>query len=110
MVLPMSRPFLRSGTYWLRKVVPVPLRAAVGQGEFKVSLRTKDPTVAKARAREELDRIDAILASARAKLAGATTTPLADAALALPPGCTTLLNALHPDSHCGVRNNSAPSL
>jgi hypothetical protein len=30
------------GTYYLRKVVPLPLRAIIGKREIRVSLHTKD--------------------------------------------------------------------
>ena len=66
MALPMSRPYQHPKTkvYWLRKVVPVPLREAVGQRELKVSLRTKDAEAARVAARPALERFDAILATA----------------------------------------------
>lgn len=72
MALTMARPYQhsRTGTYWLRKVVPEALRAIVGKRELKVSLRTKDPEVAKVAMRDALDRFDAILGSARAKVNG----------------------------------------
>jgi len=72
MALTMARPYKhpKTGIYWLRKVVPVPLREAVGQRELKASLRTKDPEAAKVEARVALDRFDAILATARAKVLG----------------------------------------
>ena len=72
MALPMSRPYQHPKTkvYWLRKVVPVPLREAVGQRELKVSLRTKDAEAARVAARPALERFDAILATARAKVLG----------------------------------------
>ena len=49
MALNMARPFKhpKTGVYWLRKVVPAPRRATVGQCELKGSLRTKDPEAAK---------------------------------------------------------------
>ncbi len=72
MALTMARPYKhpKTGIYWLRKVVPAPLRPAVGQRELKASLRTKDPEAAKVEARVALDRFDAILATARAKVLG----------------------------------------
>ena len=72
MALTMARPYKhpQTGIYWLRKVVPEPLRAIVGQRELKASLRTKDPEAAKVAMRDALDRFDAILASARAKALG----------------------------------------
>ncbi len=76
MALPMARPYRhpKTGIYWLRKVVPMPLRAAVGQGELKASLHTRDATEAKSASRAVADRFDAILASARAKLDGTTAS------------------------------------
>ena len=68
MVLAMTRPYPHSktGVYWLRKVVPPPLRACLGKTELKESLRTKDPREAKAKAPAVLARFDALLAAARA--------------------------------------------
>ena len=51
MPLPMARPWKHpdSGIYYVRKAVPVPLRPLVGRAIEKLSLRTKDPEVARAR-------------------------------------------------------------
>lgn len=64
----MSRPYPHSltGAYWLRKVVPAPLRALVGKRELVESLGTKDPKEAKERALPVLARFNAILAAAQA--------------------------------------------
>ena len=72
MALPMARPYRhpKTGIYWLRRVVPKPLRAIVGQGELKASLHTRDANEAKIASRAVADRFDAILASARAKADG----------------------------------------
>ena len=77
MSLSMPAPYKhpKTGTYWVRKVVPKPLRAAVGKGELKASLRTKDPAEAKTRCRAEYDRLDAIIESAKARMTG-TQRPL----------------------------------
>jgi integrase len=49
MVLSMSRPWKhpKTGVYWYRKAVPTRLRAAVGKGEIRRSLRTKDASEAR---------------------------------------------------------------
>ncbi len=64
----MARPYQhpKTGTYWLRKVVPENLRAAVGQRELKQTLGTKDPSEARVRTPAVLARFDAIIAAARA--------------------------------------------
>ncbi len=51
MVLSMTQPFKhpKTGIYYYRKVVPEPLRAAIGKREEKRSLKTKDPQIAKQR-------------------------------------------------------------
>ena len=45
MSLAMIRPFKhpQTGVYWVRKAVPVALRAVVGKRELVRSLGTKDP-------------------------------------------------------------------
>ena len=43
MALPMARPILISGTYYLKQRVPADLVHVVGSPQVKVSLRTKDP-------------------------------------------------------------------
>ncbi|WP_318652304.1 DUF6538 domain-containing protein [Bosea spartocytisi] len=50
MVLAMARPFKhpKTGVYWFRRVVPKDLRATVGKRGALRSLRTKDPTEARA--------------------------------------------------------------
>lgn len=50
MVLCMARPFKhpKTGIYWFRKRVPDKLREVVGKIEEKISLRTRDPLIAKA--------------------------------------------------------------
>jgi hypothetical protein len=65
MPLAMTRPYPhpKTGVYWLRKVVPAALRAAVGKRELVQSLGTKSPREAKALA--VLTRFDAIFAAAR---------------------------------------------
>lgn len=67
MALCMSRPWKhpKTGIYWLRKVVPDDLRAAVGKREFKFSLKTKDAAEAKQRHAAELAKIEAQLANLR---------------------------------------------
>jgi hypothetical protein len=74
MVLAMALPHkhLKTGVYWVRKVVPVDLRAVVGKRELLESLRTKDPAEARTRHTEVLARFDALLATARAQLEGRT--------------------------------------
>lgn len=49
MVLHMPRPFKhpKTGVYYFRARVPADLVAAVGKSEVKISLHTKDPTLAK---------------------------------------------------------------
>lgn len=67
MSLVMTRPYPhpKTGIYWLRKVVPVPLRAAVGQRELTRSLATKDPQQARQLAPAVLAEFEATLAAAR---------------------------------------------
>src|SRR4051812_16327977 len=67
MTLAMTRPFKhpKTGVYWLRRVVPASLRAAVGKRELKVTLGTKDPREAKTKATAVATRFDAILEAAR---------------------------------------------
>jgi len=45
MALAMARPWKhpKTGIYWLRKRVPDELRARLGKGEEKFTLRTRDP-------------------------------------------------------------------
>lgn len=66
MPLNMARPFKHSktGVYWIRKVIPAHLRAAIGQREFKRSLRTHDSTEARRRAPAALAEFDARIAAA----------------------------------------------
>ena len=68
MALAMTRPYKhpKTGVYWLRKVVPVDLRAAVGKRELVRSLGTKDPKEARANAPAVIAEFDAVLAAARA--------------------------------------------
>ena len=47
MALPMARPILLAGTYYLKQRVPVDLVHLVGRTQVKVSLRTKDPNEAR---------------------------------------------------------------
>lgn len=65
-VLPMPSPYKhpKTGVYWVHKVVPVELRRVLKRTELKVSLRTKDPKVAKEQVTAELDRFNAMLGSA----------------------------------------------
>ncbi len=67
MALAMTRPYKhpKTGVYWLRKVVPVDLRAAVGKRELIRSLGTKVPVEARAKAPAVIAEFDAILAGAR---------------------------------------------
>jgi hypothetical protein len=44
---------LRGSVYWFRMRVPVELRQAVGKGEVRFSLKTKDKATAKAACRGE---------------------------------------------------------
>ena len=68
----MPSPFKhpKTGTYWVRKVVPLELRRVLQRSELEASLRTKDPRVAKERMTAELDRFNATLESARSRLSG----------------------------------------
>jgi hypothetical protein len=67
MVLAMIRPHRhpKTGVYWLRKVVPAPLRAIIGKRELVASLGTKDCTEARQKAGPIAARFEAIIASAR---------------------------------------------
>ena len=67
MALAMIRPYRhpKTGKYWVRKVVPAPLRAIVGKRELIESLGTKDCAEAKAKAGPVVARFEAIMAAAR---------------------------------------------
>src|SRR5262249_9166316 len=67
MALAMTRPFKhpKTGTYWVRKVVPEGLRTIVGRRELKATLGTKDPRDAKVKAAAVIDRFEAIITAAR---------------------------------------------
>ncbi len=67
MRLAMVRPYPhpKTGVYWLRKVVPADLRAAVGKRELVQSLGTKNAREARIKTPEVLARFDAILTAAR---------------------------------------------
>jgi hypothetical protein len=60
MVLVMSRPFKHpdTGIFWFRKRVPDDLRELVGKREEKFSLRTRDPSEAKALFGEAVAKIE----------------------------------------------------
>jgi hypothetical protein len=64
----MSRPWKHpnSGVYWLRKGVPVDLRALIGKREEKRSLQTRDPSEAKRRHAEALAELEVRWANLRA--------------------------------------------
>ena len=66
--MPMIRPTKhpKTGVYRLRKAVPPSLRGIVGKRELIVSLRTKDPAIARKLAPEALRGIEAQLEKARA--------------------------------------------
>lgn len=66
--MPMTRPtpHPKTGVYRLRKAVPPSLQGVVGKRELIVSLRTKDPSVARKLAPEALRKIEAQLDAARA--------------------------------------------
>lgn len=51
----------RNGTYYIRKAVPQELRPAIGKGELKRSLETKDIEQAKLKAPAALAEINAII-------------------------------------------------
>ncbi|WP_337265202.1 DUF6538 domain-containing protein [Serratia sp. MMO-151] len=57
----------RNGTYNIRKAVPQELRPAIGKGEIKRSLETKDLEQAKLKAPAALAEINAIIQNARAE-------------------------------------------
>lgn len=57
----------RNGTYYIRKAVPQELRPAIGKGELKRSLETKDLEQAKLKAPAALAEINAIIQNARAE-------------------------------------------
>jgi hypothetical protein len=92
MPLAMTRPYPhpRTGVYWLRKVVPTNLRAAVGKRELVQSLGTKSPREAREKAPQVLTRFDAIPDTAApwvAKLASPDLSgppPVADTSPPLP--------------------------
>ncbi|TGB91811.1 DUF6538 domain-containing protein [Escherichia sp. E2748] len=57
----------RNGTYYIRKAVPQELRLAIGKGELKRSLETKDLHQAKLKAPAALAAINTIIQNARAE-------------------------------------------
>lgn len=57
----------RNGTYYIRKAVPQELRPAIGKGELKHSLETKNLEQAKLKAPAALAEINAIIQNARAE-------------------------------------------
>ena len=57
----------RNGTYYIRKAVPLELRSAIGKGELKRSLETKDLGQAKLKAPVALAKINAIIQNAKAE-------------------------------------------
>ncbi|HDT2484628.1 DUF6538 domain-containing protein [Enterobacter cloacae complex sp. 2024EL-00232] len=57
----------RNGTYYIRKAVPQELRPAIGKGELKRSLETKDLEQAKLKTPAALAEINAIIQNARAE-------------------------------------------
>lgn len=77
MVLSMPRPspHPKTGVYRARKAVPAELRAIVGKRELIETLGTKDPAEAKRRHPEVLERFEAILGAARARLTGQSRRP-----------------------------------
>lgn len=72
MVLAMASPYphQKTRTYWLRKVVPQPLRAIVGKRELTATLGTKDPAEARRKAPAVMERFNAIIESAKAQHQG----------------------------------------
>ncbi|HEY4373954.1 MAG TPA: DUF6538 domain-containing protein, partial [Burkholderiales bacterium] len=68
MALPFAGP---TGIYQLRRKVPEELHAALGRGEYKRSLKTRDPAEAKRRFAEEWEKSEQAFALARAQLEGA---------------------------------------
>ncbi len=58
LTVPAPKRHPESGIFFLRKRVPDRLRALVGKREIKLSLRTRDPDVARLRNLEELLRIE----------------------------------------------------
>ncbi len=62
MASPQKHP--KSGVYYLRKSIPEKLRPVFGKREFYISLRTKDPKIAKERHLEELARVEALIREA----------------------------------------------
>lgn len=78
----MPQPFKcpKTGTYYYRKVIPVPLRTLVGRGsEWKVSLGTKSLAEARAPFTAEAARCEAAIAIARASLKGESLLHPSDA-------------------------------
>jgi hypothetical protein len=65
--LPMSRPWKhpKTGVYWLRKRVPLDLRARLRKAEEKRSLRTRDPGEAKRLHSQALQQLETQWANLR---------------------------------------------
>lgn len=70
----------QGGTFQLRRKVPNDLRAALGF-EYKRSLKTRDPVVAKQRFAEEWQKSEEIFAAARAQLSSGNSLGLRDVQL-----------------------------
>ncbi len=62
----MPEPFKhrKSGVYYYRRVVPAPLRATIGRGEYRISLGTNDLAEAKRKYPANAAEVDAMLAQA----------------------------------------------
>jgi integrase len=65
----------RNGTYWLRRVVPLNLREALGQTEIRKSLGTRDPQEAARRWKIESLRVDDLFERARRGVVVQPTLP-----------------------------------
>ncbi len=66
MALPMARPMKINGIYYFKQRVPKDLVAVFGREQVKISLRTKDPVLAKRLQAEKLDEFNERWARLRA--------------------------------------------
>lgn len=77
MAQPWKHP--QSGIYYFRREVPEDIRSSIGRREWKVSLKTRDLSLARPRFASESARCEDVFAAAREQLAGRPRLLAADA-------------------------------
>lgn len=68
MATPWKHP--KTGAFYFRRLVPIDIRPVIKKHECKVSLKTKDLSIARPRFASESARCEEIFAAAREQLAG----------------------------------------